>query len=90
MKRERTASDLTIESFDQDSWSDGRESMGHSLHDDDPGGLLSAALSHATMDDGRDRASSSAGIQLLQHHQQQQRQHHQNMLYAQQQSWGPR
>lgn len=88
IKRERISPDLAVESYEQYPWSDSRESTGHSLHDNDPAGLLSA-ISNATIANTRDRASSSASLQLLQHHQQQQHQQHQNMLYTQH-SWGPR
>ncbi|KAE8450720.1 hypothetical protein EG329_006065 [Mollisiaceae sp. DMI_Dod_QoI] len=101
-QRHRASSDLTSDSFDHDSWSDGRESTEHSLHDSDPGELLSTIAS-ATMNEVRSRAASDASIQqhLQQqqqqqqqqhHHHQQQQQQHQEMMYAQQRQsgWDPR
>jgi hypothetical protein len=104
-QRQRTSSDLTVESFDNESWSDGRESTDHSLHGSDTGGMMSA-ISSVAMGDIRSRAASDASLQLhlqqqQRHHQQQQQhrlqqeieqQQQQDMLYTQQQQsgWGQR
>lgn len=76
MRRARTSSDLTAESFD-------------SLHDSESG--LLSALSNATMEDHLDRnAASSARFRQRRQQVEQQHQQQQNLLYPQQQQhdWG--
>ncbi|KAH7403290.1 hypothetical protein BKA64DRAFT_445102 [Cadophora sp. MPI-SDFR-AT-0126] len=63
-ERHRTASsDFTRLSVDQQSWSDGADSIHHSPFADGSAQLVSA-LSSATMDDTRSRTASDASVQL--------------------------
>lgn len=86
MRRARTSSDLTVESFDTESWRDSREETGHSLHD--PEATLLSALSNASMEDNLDRGAinAAAAARFQQRHQEAaQRQNQQNLGYPQQQ-----
>ncbi|KAK0104443.1 hypothetical protein ONS95_004732 [Cadophora gregata] len=63
-RRHRTSpSDFTQQSLDQQSWSDGAESVHHSPFAEGSGQLISA-LSSTTMDDTRSRTASDASVHL--------------------------
>jgi hypothetical protein len=89
----RMSSDIGL---GQGSWSEGRGSISHSLHDGEASTLLST-ISPVTMDGVRSRAASDASTHLHIRQQQQQQHHqqqHQMMLeqqhhHQQHNAWGP-